>query len=73
MENKIVGRPVQNPVLAVIEIPLNSKELVNLAISKEDNAWDKLCEKLKDQGFMDPRNNIHIDYLVIDGVKRVFH
>ena len=46
MENKIVGRPVQNPVLAVIEIPLNSKELVDLAISKEDNAWDILCEKL---------------------------
>ena len=73
MENKIVGRPVQNPLLAVIEIPLNSKELVNLAISKEDNAWDKLCEKLKDQGFMDPRGNMHIDYLVIDGARRVFH
>jgi len=73
MESKIVGRPVHNPVLAVMEIPLNSKELVELAISKEIDAWDILCEKLKDQGYMDPRGNMHIDYLVINGIRKVFH
>jgi len=71
-KNVIKGRLVVNEDVRV-EVPLYTKEMVDLAVSKEDNAWDQLCELIISQGFMDLRGNIHVDQLVIDGKERVFH
>ena len=71
-KNIIKGRLVTNEEVRV-EVPLYTKEMVDLAISKEDTAWDQLCELIISQGFMDLRGNIHVDQLVINGKVRVFH
>ena len=71
-KNVIKGRLVVNEDVRV-EVPLYTKEMVDLAVSKEDNAWDQLCELIISQGFIDLRGNIHVDQLVIDGKERVFH
>jgi|TARA_B110000908_G_C9924028_1_gene300947 hypothetical protein len=73
MKNGIIGRPVENPEMGVIHIPLMNKEMVDLALSRDDTAWDTLCDILVKHGFMDIRGNMHVDWLIIDGVKRVFH
>lgn len=72
MKNKIVGRLVKKKGCKV-HLPLPKKEMVELAISKEVDAWDKLCDMLVEHNIMDPRENVHIDHLVIDGKERVFH
>jgi hypothetical protein len=73
MKNGIIGRPVDNPEMGIVHIPLMNEEMVILAISKEDDAWDILCEMLMEHGFMDIRGNLHVDQLIIDGVARRFH
>ena len=70
--NVIKGRLVVNEDV-LVEVPLYNKEMVDLAVSKEDGAWDQLCELIISQGFIDLRGNIHVDQLVIDGKERVFH
>jgi hypothetical protein len=72
MKNKIVGRLVSKKGCKVY-LPLPLPEMVELAISKEDDAWDRLCEMLVKHGIMDPRGNVHIDHLVINGKEKVFH
>ena len=71
-KNVIKGRLVVNENV-LVEVPLYKQEMVDLAVSKDINAWDQLCELIISQGFMDLRGNVHIDQLVIDGKERVFH
>jgi hypothetical protein len=72
MKNKIVGRLVRKEDCEV-HLPLPLPEMVELAISKDVDAWDKLCDMLVEHNIMDPRENVHIDHLVINGKEKVFH
>jgi hypothetical protein len=59
-----------------VDIPLNSKQM-QLALDKDPNtmndSWDMVCDVCVDNGFIDPRGNVHIDFIVINGVQKVFH
>ena len=39
-------------------------------VSHDVNAWDKFCDMIGD---MDPRGQVHIDWLFVDGVAKEFH
>ena len=36
-------------------------------------AWDCVCDICVSNGFIDPRGNINIDCIVVNGKDRVFH
>ena len=57
-----------------VEIPLNSKEM-QLAMAKEDiNAcWDMMCASVLSRGGDDIIGQVDIDFIVINGVDKVFH
>ena len=48
----------------------DNPELVELLVSKDVDAWDQLWDQLPS---FDPRGEIHVDWLVIDGKPVVFH
>lgn len=58
-----------------IDIPFNSKQM-QLALNKDIDlnwAWDIVCDICVSNGFIDPRGNINIDCIVVNGKDRVFH
>ena len=57
---------------AIIEIPVPT-ELNELALSRDSNDWDKMCNSLPNFGFMNPISKMHITHLIIDGVEKRFH
>ena len=72
---KIVGNPIVNGVVrddAIISIPV-PKSLVELAVSKDGDDWDSMCNQLPNFGFMNPIGKMHILHLEIDGERRIFH
>jgi hypothetical protein len=72
---KIIGNPIVNGVVrddAIVEIPV-PKSLVELAVSKDGDDWDSMCNQLPKFGFMNPIGKIHISHLEIDGKRRIFH
>jgi len=36
-----------------------------------NDSWDKFCDLLPDE--MDPRGEVNIEYMYVDGEARVFH
>lgn len=54
------------------ELPVPSK-LVDLALSKNSDDWDKMCNSLPYFGFMNPIGKLHITHLIVDGKEMVFH
>jgi hypothetical protein len=57
-----------------VEIPLNSKEM-QLAMDKTrpNESWDLMCESLISRGCIDPRGNMHIDFIRINRLDKPFH
>ena len=52
----------------------DNPELVALMNDKNpdsiNESWDKFCDAIGD---FDPRGRVHIEYIYIDGVAKVFH
>ena len=72
---KIIGSPIaKGEVLDSMpsELPI-PEALVPLALSRDGDDWDKMCQQLPDFGFINPIGNMHITHLEIDGVRRSFH
>tara|TARA_B100000497_G_C7525253_1_gene318906 strand:+ start:352 stop:570 length:219 start_codon:yes stop_codon:yes gene_type:complete len=57
-----------------VEIPLNSKEM-QLAMSKvdENQCWDMMCASVLSRDGEDIIGQIDIEFIVINGVDKVFH
>ena len=72
---KIIGFPIiKGEVMDTMasELPI-PESLTPLALSRDGNDWDKMCEQLPNFGFINPIGKIHITHLEIDGVRKVFH
>jgi len=58
------------------QIPFNSYQMV-LANDKNpesmNKSWDMVCDICVDNGFIDPRGNMNIDYIYINGLAKRFH
>lgn len=68
--NGFVGRRVDGSSIVKVDIGDNPK-LKALMIDKDDiSSWDKFCDAIGD---FDPRGQVHIDWLFVDGSPRVFH
>ena len=74
MDNCLKGRLVRSGM--AINIPLNDDQ-VALACDKNplsmNDSWNKMCKSLILGGFPDPRGNMHIDFICINGVDKPFH
>ena len=57
-----------------VEIELNGKEM-QLAMSKvdENQCWDDMCASVLSRGGEDIIGQVEIDFIVINGVSKVFH
>lgn len=69
-QNGFVGRRVDGSSIFYLDVGENP-ELVDLMVSKDLDAWDKFCDMLPEE--FDPRGQVHIDWLFVDGQPRVFH
>ena len=67
--NGFVGRRVDGSSIVKVDIGDNPK-LKALMVSKDLDAWDKFCDAIGD---FDPRGQVHIDWLFVDGKPKVFH
>ena len=61
-----------------LKIPQNlfiyvPKELESLALSKDGDDWDSMCNKLEDFGFLNPIGNMHVTHLMVNGKEEKFH
>jgi hypothetical protein len=74
MGNCLKGRCIRSGMRVVI--PLSNAQVV-LACDKDplsmNDSWDRMCKSLIAGGFPDPRGNMHIDFICINGVDRSFH
>ena len=74
MDNCLKGRMVRSGMR--VNIPLNDAQVV-LACDKDplsmNDSWDRMCKSLIAGGFPDPRGNMHIDIICINGVDKPFH
>lgn len=71
--NGIRGRLVSDG--SPIVIPFNAKQM-QLATNKDVDsnwAWDCVCDICVSNDYIDPRGNIHIDFIIINGKDNVFH
>ncbi len=59
-----------------VDIPLNGKQM-QLATNKgpyQNMLWDMMCDSIVANGYIDPRGNVDIDYIVLRGNDHhVFH
>lgn len=68
--NGFVGKRVDGSSVVVVDIGDNPK-LKNLMIDNNDiSSWDKFCDLIGD---FDPRGQVQIDWLFVDGKPKVFH
>ncbi len=68
--NGFVGRRVDGSSIVKVDIGDNPK-LKALMIDKEnESSWDIFCNSIGD---FDPRGQVHIDWLFVDGKPKVFH
>ena len=68
--NGFVGRRIDGSSIVVVDVGENQK-LKNLMIDNNNmSSWDKFCDLIGD---FDPRGQVHIDWLFVDGQARVFH
>jgi|TARA_B100001093_G_scaffold415892_1_gene406432 hypothetical protein len=69
-QNGFVGKRVDGSSIVIVDIGDN-KELKNLMIDNKDlSSWDKFCDLIGD---FDPRGQVDIDWLFVNGKPRVFH
>ena len=59
-----------------VQIPFNSYQM-SLAMDKnadsQNKSWDMVCDICVSNGFIDPRGNMNIDYIHINGLAKRFH
>ena len=68
--NGFVGKRVDGSSIVIVDIGDN-KKLKNLMIDNNDiSSWDKFCDLIGD---FDPRGQVQIDWLFVDGKPKVFH
>ena len=73
--NGLICSNVGSPIWDDVIIALNSKEM-QLALDKSDkqnDSWDLMCKSLVGRGLVDPRGKVFIDYIVVNGLAKVFH
>ena len=74
MVNGLIGTHIATDI--PVDIPLNTKQM-QLAMDANPNtmnkSWDMVCDICVANGFIDPRGNIDIDFIVVNGVKKRFH
>lgn len=69
-QNGFVGRRVDGSSIVVVDIGDNPK-LKNLMIDRDNlSSWDIFCNSIGD---FDPRGQVHIDWLFVNGEPKVFH
>ena len=74
MNNGIIGTHLATN--QPIEISLNSVEIsyaCDKNINKTNASWEYMCAMVSQRTGIDIIDNIQIDWIVIDGIKRVFH
>lgn len=69
IKNGFVGIRVDGSSKVHVDVGDNP-ELVELMVSKDVDAWDKFCDMI---GEFDPRGEVHISHLFVDGKEQVFH
>ena len=74
MVNGLIGVHIATDI--PVDIPLNTKQM-QLAMDANpmtmNKSWDMVCDICVANGFIDPRGNIDIDFIVVNGVKKRFH
>ena len=68
-DNGFVGRRVDGSSIVSVNVGDNP-DIIKLMVSHDVSAWDKFCDMIGD---MDPRGQVHIDWLFVDGVAKEFH
>ena len=70
MVNGLIGTHIATNT--PVEIDLNASEM-QLFHAGGNHQWFQLCESVKARTGIDIIDNIQIDWIVINGIKRVFH
>ena len=70
--NGLIGEHIATDI--PIEIPMNTKEM-QLALDKTrpNESWDLMCDSLVSRGEIDPRGQMNITFIRINGVDKRFH
>tara|TARA_Y100001972_G_C7467230_1_gene238106 strand:+ start:301 stop:564 length:264 start_codon:yes stop_codon:yes gene_type:complete len=73
--NGFIGRRVDGSSIVKVCIGEHNPKLKALMIDSNpdsiNDSWDKFCDLLPNE--MDPRGEVYIDWLFVDGKPRVFH
>ena len=74
IKNGIIAERLEDPN-CIVEFELgDNPELIALLKDNSNEAWDKLWDIVSEANpDVDPRGRMNVNYIVIDGVKRVFH
>ena len=70
MKNGLIG--VHIATGQEVEIPLSAREM-QLVHEGGNHQWNQMCESVFKRSFIEIIGQIQIDFLVINGNKRVFH
>lgn len=70
MKNGLIG--VHIATGQEVEIPLSAREM-QLVHAGGNHQWNQMCESVFKRSFIEIIGQIQIDFLVINGNKRVFH
>ena len=73
MTNGLIGTHIATGI--PMEIPLNYKEM-QLALYKSVEGvekWDVMCDSVLERTGITIIGQMEIDYMVVEGIKRVFH
>ena len=71
--NGFVGKRVDGSSIVIVDIGDNPKLKKLMIDSNPDSinkSWDKFCDAIGD---FDPRGQVYIDWLFVDGKPKVFH
>mgnify|MGYP001164002121 FL=1 len=74
MVNGLIGVHIATDI--PVDIPLNTKQMQLASDTNPDTmnkSWDMVCDICVANGFIDPRGNVDIDFIVVNGVKHKFH
>jgi len=73
MKNGLIGTHIATGI--PMEIPLNYKEM-QLGLYKDvtgEEKWDTMCDMVLERTGITIIGEMEIDYMVVEGVKHVFH
>ena len=72
MNNGIIGTHLATNTPVEIELTPQEMSLATSNLNKYMD-WDIMCENLKERTCIEIKGQIDIDYLVVEGVKKLFH